>query len=505
MTIYAVPYKESPQSQERKIRIEANSKEEALRKADAMIRDEKARAQTKEDIYQAGKTPLQEAIGETAYGVLETGAAVATSLPGMVGQAIGEYYDENGQVRPGWVDWVDGYNPDGRVAQQWLSDFGDTELAKWMQGLPPTMGGGYANSLRKQGLKNTRKKNLKPVDTDTLRAQAKKLYKESKDIGAVIKNDNVRNFSAQLQKELKNLGFDKDVAQYGKVKAVINELNRLSKGRGGVGLEDLERVRRMAGNAVRDVDDTTRAMGLEIIHSIDSYAEGVGSNVLKSGSKIAVAKLKLARDAYKKFSKTEFIADLKDWAHTRAGFQQTGQSPLELMRKDIGMMFSPTRRQKQLGFFSNLEQEALKDFAMGGKLDKALQRIGVFGRPTVGATFGAGTGGGIGAMIGGMFGEPFIGGTLGAGLSVGSGVTARGLLNKRLANKADDLELSLSHGGPEQLLDWSHSTLNSTDILPALKAEQISLLDVYDDAKEDLEGQFGLISEIPWLDADIPN
>lgn len=505
MTIYAVPYKETPNSQERKIRVEADSKEAALRKADAMIRDEKARAQTQEDIYQASKTPLQEAIGETAYGVLETGATLATSIPGMVGQAIGEIYDDNGEVRPEWLDFIDGYNPSGRVAQQWFSDFSDSELAKWLQGVPPTMGGGYANSLTKQGLKNKRRGNVKPISLDTLKSQAKQLYKESKDIGAVIRNDSMRGFSNKLQHDLKQLGFDKDVAQYGKVKAVINELNRLSKGRGGVGLEDLERVRRMAGNAVKDLDDTTRAMGLEVIHAIDSYADTIGSNVLKSGSKVAIAKLKLARDAYKKFSKTEYIMDLKDWANAKSGFQETGRSALELMRQDVGRMFSPSGRNKQLGYFTNAEREALKEFAVGGKLDKALQRIGVLGRPTIGTLVGSGTGAYLGQTIGSLFGAPFEGGVIGGGLTLGSGVGSKWLLNRRLDKKLDNLTTDLSHGGPEQLLDWSHSTLNSTDILPALKAEQISLLDVYDDAKEDLDGQFGLLSEIPWLDEDIPN
>ena len=100
---------------------------------------------------------------------------------------------------------------------------------------------------------------------------------------------------------------------------------------------------------------------------------------IQKGKKIA--KITLARDAYKKFAKSKNWDMMYEIAKNKATSQQTSQNVLEIMRKDVARMFNSQNGMKQLRFFSGTEREALKGFAQGTPWDKTLQNMGSLGSP----------------------------------------------------------------------------------------------------------------------------
>ena len=124
------------------------------------------------------------------------------------------------------------------------------------------------------------------------------------------------------------------------VTATLNQFQLFGKGKRGVDLRDMERLRKQAGNAASNKDPSISAMGMAMIHKIDEFTENIGAAQLKSGSKEAIAKITLARDAYKKFAKSKNWDLMYDIAKNKATSGQTSQEVLEIMRKDVARMFN---------------------------------------------------------------------------------------------------------------------------------------------------------------------
>ena len=387
--------------------------------------------------YEAGKGTIQrkseELVGETATAVGDTALTVVGGVAGLPGQVIRTMFEEAGKEVPGWVDWIDGYNPVTEQSQEWLRTFVESELARNLEALPPTMGG-PVNKTFKNSIKNKVKRKDRKVPTiEELKQLKNTLYKDAKDIGASFDNSAVGKLAADMTEELKDLGYNQGDVGLSGVSATLKQFKLFGKGKRGVDLRDMERLRKQAGNIAGNKDATISAMGMAMIHKIDEFSEGIGAKQLKAGSKEAIAKITLARDAYKKFAKSKNWDLMYEIATNKAGANQTSQNILEIMRKDVGKMFNSQNGMKQLRFFSGSEREALKGFAQGTAWDKTLQNLGSLGSPRWAGSLSASSSGLGGYALGTALGLGTVG-SAGVGLGLGVGSFALGQGAKKLGN-----------------------------------------------------------------------
>jgi len=383
--------------------------------------------------YEAGKGTIQrkseELVGETATAVGDTALTVVGGIAGLPGTVIRTMFEEAGKEVPSWVDWVDGYNPVTEKSQEWLTTFAESELARNLEALPPTMGGPAAKTFKYSIKNKVKRKDRKVPTVEELKSLKNTLYQDAKDIGATFDNSAVGKLTADMTDELKDLGYNKGDIGLSNITSTLEQFKVFGKGKRGVDLRDMERLRKQAGNAASNKDPSISAMGMSMIHKIDEFSETIGANQLKSGSKEAIAKITLARDAYKKFAKSKNWDMMYDIAKNKATSGQTSQNVLEIMRKDVARMFNSQNGMKQLRFFSGTEREALKGFAQGTAWDKTLQNMGSLGSPRWAGALSSGSVGLGGAAVGSMLGlDPITSGvvTAGGGFALGQGAKKLG-------------------------------------------------------------------------------
>ena len=211
-----VPYKQKKDgSPDRIISVRAQrnaSKSEVQELAQIEIDKVTENNRQKEQAYEESKTPLQKTIGENAYGVVETIGAVGTSPLAFIMTGFKEEWKKQNPDKafPKWVDWADGYNPSGKKSQDWLTTFAESELAKLLQGLPPTMGGPYSASLKNQAIKRQKlrtknnllgKKSERPT-AKQIKDDAQASYNRAEEVGATIKQSNFKNWADRLEEAL---------------------------------------------------------------------------------------------------------------------------------------------------------------------------------------------------------------------------------------------------------------------------------------------------------------
>ena len=383
--------------------------------------------------YEAGKGTIQrkseELVGETGTAIADTALTVAGGVAGLPGTVIRTMFEEAGKEVPSWVGWVDGYNPVTEKSQEWLTTFAESELARNLEALPPTMGGPVGKTFKNSIKNKVKRKDRKVPTVEELKSLKNTLYQDAKDIGATFDNSAVGKLTADMTDELKDLGYNKGDIGLSNITSTLEQFKVFGKGKRGVDLRDMERLRKQAGNAASNKDPSISAMGMSMIHKIDEFSETIGANQLKSGSKEAIAKITLARDAYKKFAKSKNWDMMYDIAKNKATSGQTSQNVLEIMRKDVARMFNSQNGMKQLRFFSGTEREALKGFAQGTAWDKTLQNMGSLGSPRWAGALSSGSVGLGGAAVGSMLGlDPITSGvvTAGGGFALGQGAKKLG-------------------------------------------------------------------------------
>lgn len=401
--------------------------------------------------YEAGKGTIQrkseELFGETATAVGDTALTVVGGVAGLPGTVIRTMFEEAGKEVPTWVDWIDGYNPVTEKSQKWLRTFVESELARNLEALPPTMGGPVGKTFKNSIATKVKRKDRKVPTIEELKTLKNTLYKDAKDIGARFDNSSVGKLTADMTEELKDLGYNKGDIGLSNVTSTLNQFKLFGKGKRGVDLRDMERLRKQAGNAASNKDPSISAMGMAMIHKIDEFTENIGAAQLKSGSKEAIAKITLARDAYKKFAKSKNWDLMYDIAKNKATSGQTSQEVLEIMRKDVARMFNSQNGMKQLRFFSGTEREALKGFAQGTAWDKTLQNMGSLGSPRWAGAVSGGSVGLGGAAVGSMLGlDPITSGVVAASSGFALGQGAKKLGDVRNTRRFKDISDSFATG-----------------------------------------------------------
>ena len=435
----------------------------------------------KEQAYEESKTPLQKTIGENAYGVVETIGAVGTSPLALIMTGYKEEWKKQNPEKafPKWVDWADGYNPTGKKSQEWLTTFAKSEMAKLMAGIPPTMGGGFTKSIRNQAIKKQKLRTKNSLFRKSERPTAKQIkddaqasYNRAEKVGATIKQSNFKNWADRLEEALGAEGYDPLLGTQNSIMVTIKRLRELANKKRPIRLDELERYRKMALNATRELDQTTAKLGGDLIGEIDDFANSLNKNSLVSGTDEAVAALKDARMNWKRKVKINELEWLSERSDIKQGVQSTNKTSMEVMRQEVGALLTNKKRRRG---WSTEELKSLRDFAQGGKWDKTLQILSGFAPQRI---FAQGVSLGLPAAIGYK-----LGGTTGAAIAAGgayaTGLGSKALLNKRSLNKMDNLLMDVATGGQPNKYK-SGINLNTVDTSAAFPFLPRSLLDIYE-------------------------
>ena len=478
MKVWKVPYKDKI------IEVEASknaTKEEIWELADIQRENVLLKNQQKRENYEKSKGPVQKTIGETPFAILETAATIATSPLAAITNAFKEGWKEKNPNKdfPKWIDWVDGYNPNSTKSQEWLLKFAESEVAKLMEGVPPTMGGGIPRAIKSQAVK---KRKLRTADgvlfgkserptSAQIRLDARNAYNRADEVGATIKQSNFKNFADRLEETLGKMGFDSEITSQNSISVVLKRMRELGKARRPIRLDELEKYRRMALNASMEIDPTTSNLGSQLIGEIDDFADSLNSKSLVSGSDEAVAALKDARMNWKRKVKVNELEWLQERSELTQGSTSTNKSTMEVMRREVSALL---KNQKRRRGWTAEEIKSLKDFAAGGKVDKTLQRLSGFAPQTA---FG-GLSLGVPATIGGFFGGP-TGAAMAVGGAYGTGLLSKKGLDVRSTNKMNNLLMDVATGGqPDQYTPGVN--LKSFDTSAAIPLAPKGLLNLYD-------------------------
>lgn len=228
-----------------------------------------------------------------------------------------------------------------------------------------------------------------------LGSQAGKLYGRAERMGIGINPGSFAKAIDNLTAKLRQAGAN--AKQQPKSVETIRILNRARDATANgakVELKDMETLRQIAGNVLKDIDPNERRVTHMIVDSLDDFMESlkpadiVGGNAARAGEAIGI--IKKARQLWKYKSKTEIIERLFEKAHNQVGKNYTQAGFQTALRQKFGALANNHNAFRR---FSKDEQEAILKVVRGGPLENALRKIGKFaptGYLTMGGAVGAG-------------------------------------------------------------------------------------------------------------------
>ena len=320
-----------------------------------------------DDKYEANKNAVHSAVGDEIYGAGETLATTASGMfGGLAGRAYGIFAGEEagGELQNDLT-----YQPRSKSGQRNLEAVGDFFEDSKLEGIPP-----FVPSPR--GLKGTNgitKTKLKSKELPTrtqIKEAASKAYKEAQEAGAVIKTSEFAAFAKRLNEALRKKGYRGKNTDQISIKTIAEELNILSKKKGGVTLEDLQDLRELAGAAMRKPDGQVNMLANTATHSLDEFLEGLTSKSLRKGDAQSFAKWRQGRRLWAQQSKLKEM----EWLQEKAGLKNLkGKKPrgedVEKFRDEINSLL---QNQKKLKMYSLTDQQNMRNFVDGGKVDDLL-------------------------------------------------------------------------------------------------------------------------------------
>jgi hypothetical protein len=239
---------------------------------------------------------------------------------------------------------------------------------------------------------------------ESLRQASSQLYKRATEAGVMVKSQAFDKHMYKLAAQLRNFGFDADLHP-----DTMAALKRLSQARGqNLSLQDLEILRRVAGNAAKAQKDDDRAAASMVIDAIDdivddarNFSFGNGRSLSAPGApqastSDALRSLTDARAGWHTMKKAETIDEL----FRRAGIKaETTSGPrfVQTLRNEFKNL---TLRKNGLRGFTDAEQAAINGFIRGGKAEKLMSGVGKW----LGGLTSTGVGGVVGFAHGGPIG-----------------------------------------------------------------------------------------------------
>lgn len=208
-----------------------------------------------------------------------------------------------------------------------------------------------------------------------MRSSASKTIKEAYSMGAVLKNDAIRNIVTKIGSGLDEVGL-LNKRLHGDTLSVVNDLKAAAK-TGKVSLEKLEQHRQLLRDVIRkntskiDGANPEVPMAQAAIKAIDSGLNELKDTdfAVKFGDKSgvgAIQKVRQFREEWSRARRFEHIADMV----------QRAKGDASKMKDEFGKFVG---NKNNLAGFSDKEKEALISFSKRGVKDKALTGLGQFG------------------------------------------------------------------------------------------------------------------------------
>lgn len=400
--------------------------------------------------------------GEKIIGAGESALTAATAATtGTLGQLVGSVTGAAGESL-GLLEKGQGDNPltmKPSEGQQMASDFASAltykprteagqeivgEAAELLEGIPPYLGLGATANVSsvvgnlKKPLKGSAKDVLAAVSpsNDQLRKAAAQLYSEIESANVKIPRNDYQNFAMTLNNRLRSRGLDDALTP--KASAVLKRVSNDLEG-GRTGLNDIEKVRRLANTATQDFNNPTdQALGSVIKDTIDDFVQNEASKF--SGDTDIGQLYRGARNLTQRRKKSEAVDEAVYRASQAASGFENG------LRNEFRSLL---KNKKRRGGFTSEEKALMNQITQGGTLENTLKKLGKLG---VGADqqtnmllgfLGSSAGAGAGAAVAGAPGA-VIGGLALPTIGQLSASTA-----KRLANKNQSFLSDLTRAGKD--------------------------------------------------------
>lgn len=311
-----------------------------------------------------------------------------------------------------------------------------------------------------------------------LKTSSRAIYQEIDAMGGRLEPTDIEPFAESVGQIVKNLGGDPDITPKG-VKA-LRRIQMVADGEDAITLQELDNLRKVAGNAAADVTNRADAnIGSAIVDAIDEFTDNLTPAQLKGAAADATEvgkKYKVARELWGRARRSEMLQE----AMTKAENQASGfENGIRVQFRQI--LNNPKKRR----FFKKEELQQIRKVVEGDKktnLFKFLGRFGGFEGPSTNM---------LGTLGGGAAGAAAVG-PVGAVVVPAIGMMSK-TLAQRLTRKGAKFADSIVRAGPDAqritkaYLRNTPKELRSAEELTELLARpDVSLADV-----EKLEaGQF---------------
>lgn len=384
------------------------------------------------------------------------------------------------------------YQPKTEKGQRNMSAIAEGVDKSKLAGMPPFVnipGKFKGGAITKRKLKT----NELPTRT-SIKDEAAAAYRKAEEMGATIKTSKFKIFANQLTEMLKKKGYRDGNTDLSSIKVIIEELNVLSKKKGGVTLDDLQALRELSGSALKKTDAQANMLGLNANHALDDFLGIVDETYLKAGNPQAFAQWRLGR---KKWAQQAKIKEM-EWLQEKAGLTDLGKevprdAQIENFRQEIVRLLKNPKKTKM---YSETDKMAMRDFIQGGKVDNFLGVISGLGPKTAGGMIGLGSLPAIAMGVNGLDSGALTAGILGTGFAVGRG--AGKIKQMRTAGRADNLMNRLRRGDESDGNEYGIGQMDIYNSAPLAVGGGLldGVYDQYSGVNDAIEGS-SLEEEIP--------
>lgn len=231
--------------------------------------------------------------------------------------------------------------------------------------------GGIAGGVRRA------KPQVPPPSAEEIKEASRAEYAKAFETPVNVKRGGVRKLAADVKGALTEFGYHPRLQS--SIVPVLGELKNLSRRRGGSTLKQLDTVRRIAGQAARHIDPSTRAAAGIVKGKIDDFlgklGEGdIAGDVAKATE--AAGALKQAQTGWRTARKTEIIEDLIEKATETAASSGSGGNINNALRTQFKNLLTNPKRARD---FNTVELAAMRDVVKGSTFDNIARLAGKLG------------------------------------------------------------------------------------------------------------------------------
>lgn len=231
---------------------------------------------------------------------------------------------------------------------------------------------------------------------DALKTKAREVYKQIDDLGAVVDSGRFNGLVRDLNKSMRQEGFNKRI--HPKISAALDEFKlNIDKNQP---VSNIDTLRKVARSAAASTEPDESRLGSKMIEQIDDFMDNIDSSALVGGKSDDVGVM--YRDARKLWQRARKAEDI-EMAVEKAKNQASGfENGLRVQFRAI------LNNKKKLRGFSPDELAAMQKVVRGGGLENAAKAIGKFGftegqatsmlMGSLGVAGGAAVGGSVGAV-----------------------------------------------------------------------------------------------------------